>query len=64
MPACDVETNRMTRKARPRPDKSPPAAGESTARRDCEEHREDLLDAALEESFPASDPPSIPRTPC
>ena len=25
----------------------------------CREHREALLDEALEESFPASDPPSI-----
>ena len=24
----------------------------------CREHREELLDEALEESFPASDPPS------
>ena len=28
---------------------------------DCERHREDLLDEALEETFPASDPPSIAR---
>ena len=27
----------------------------------CIEHREELLDEALEESFPASDPPSIAR---
>jgi hypothetical protein len=27
----------------------------------CREHREALLDEALEESFPASDPPSIFR---
>lgn len=27
----------------------------------CVEHREKLLDEALEESFPASDPPSIAR---
>lgn len=54
----------MTRKARPGPDKLPPADGKSAARKDCEEHRENLLDSALEESFPASDPPSIPRTPC
>jgi hypothetical protein len=26
---------------------------------DCERHREALLDEAIEESFPASDPPSI-----
>lgn len=30
----------------------------------CEEHREKLLDEALDESFPASDPPSIPDMPC
>jgi hypothetical protein len=30
---------------------------------DCEEHREALLDEALAESFPASDPPSIARPP-
>jgi hypothetical protein len=29
----------------------------------CEERREALLDEALEESFPASDPPSIARPP-
>jgi hypothetical protein len=29
----------------------------------CREHREDLLDEALEESFPASDPPSVVRPP-
>jgi hypothetical protein len=27
---------------------------------DAEQHEEDLLDEALEESFPASDPVSIP----
>ena len=26
---------------------------------DCEKHREELLDDALDDSFPASDPPSI-----
>ena len=55
----------MTRRAGHQPNKSPPpAAGKSAARQDCEKHREELLDSALEESFPASDPPSIPRTPC
>lgn len=34
---------------------------QSAARTDCEQHREDLLDDALKESFPASDPPSIAR---
>jgi len=28
---------------------------------DCEKHREHLLDEAIEESFPASDPPSPAR---
>jgi hypothetical protein len=31
--------------------------------RQCEEHREALLDEALDESFPASDPPSITSPP-
>lgn len=30
----------------------------------CVEHREKLLDEALEETFPASDPPSIAQPPC
>ena len=55
----------MTTRAKPAADKSPPtAAGKPSARQACEEHREKLLDSALEESFPASDPPSIPLTPC
>jgi hypothetical protein len=29
----------------------------------CRDHREDMLDEALEESFPASDPPSVVRPP-
>ena len=30
---------------------------------DADRHQEDLLDEALEESFPASDPPSVPHLP-
>ena len=26
---------------------------------DCKEHRDDLLDDALDDTFPASDPPAI-----
>lgn len=29
----------------------------------CRQRREELLDEALEESFPASDPPSMTRPP-
>lgn len=29
----------------------------------CRQRREELLDEALEESFPASDPPSMARPP-
>jgi hypothetical protein len=38
---------------------APPAADSKR----CEEHREELLDEALEESFPASDPPSVTQPP-
>ena len=31
---------------------------------ECRRHREASLDEALEESFPASDPPSIAAPPC
>lgn len=65
MLACEVEKNRVTRKAGAEPPKSPAsAAGKSAGRQGCEKHREDLLDSALEESFAASDPPSIARTLC
>ena len=54
----------MTRKRKiGRPDSPPADAQPSTGRADCEQHREDLLDDALDDSFPASDPPSIARPP-
>ena len=31
---------------------------------DCRDHHEALIDEAVEESFPASDPPSIARPAC
>jgi hypothetical protein len=46
-------------KARPQKGAGPPKPD-----RDCIEHREALLDEALEESFPASDPPSIAKPVC
>lgn len=52
----------MTRKrTAERDDRPATGAGRSAADKDCEQHREDLLDEALEETFPASDPPSIAR---
>jgi hypothetical protein len=60
-----MEMGRMTKKADGEPNRGPAtSARRSAAKKDCEEHREKLLDSALEESFPASDPPSIPHTPC
>ena len=47
----------------PAPPAAPPAGpGESEAAKAHRRHREDLLDEAIEESFPASDPPAIPRS--
>ena len=50
----------MTKEPRRQRSKPLTAAGDLD---DCEEHREALLDEALVESFPASDPPSIARPP-
>ena len=47
----------MTRKQAGGKDNAAPPAALS----DCEKHRENLLDEAIEESFPASDPPSPAR---
>lgn len=51
----------VTRGEKPSGRKS--GAGSAAEPVSCEEHREALLDEALEESFPASDPPSIARPP-
>ena len=49
--------------AAPAPPAAPPAgASESELAKGHRRHREDLLDEAIEESFPASDPPTIPRS--
>ena len=39
----------------------PPSPDSNMTRREWIERREELLDEALKESFPASDPPSIAR---
>jgi hypothetical protein len=57
---CEVEINLMIRKSK-RKRSEPP--GTTADQSDCEERREALLDEALAESFPASDPPSIARPP-
>jgi hypothetical protein len=44
-------------------DPTDPQATDEGEAEACREHREELLDEALEESFPASDPPSIARPP-
>lgn len=41
------------------PDPNAPDADQSPS--SDREHREDLLDEAIEETFPASDPPAAPR---
>jgi hypothetical protein len=41
--------------------KKPPRAPKKDSKDKRREHREDLLDEALDETFPASDPPAITR---
>lgn len=45
----------------PRPIVPPGAADDEAPSRPDREHREELLDEAIEETFPASDPPAAPR---
>ena len=52
-----VPKNRTAERA----DRPATGAARSAAEKDCVQHREDLLDDALKETFPASDPPSIAR---
>jgi hypothetical protein len=50
----------------PDPTKAKPQPASQDKTSDCDKnrkHTEDLLDEALAESFPASDPPSIPAPP-
>ena len=59
-----MEKDQVTKKRKIGPLDSAPADSQTSAgRTDCEQHREDLLDDALDDSFPASDPPSIARPP-
>ena len=53
----------MTKSAPASPNPTAADARRLADRKDCEQHREELLDEALDESFPASDPPSIARPP-
>jgi putative Mg2+ transporter-C (MgtC) family protein len=45
----------------PRPIAPPGAADDEAPSRPDREHREEMLDEAIEETFPASDPPAAPR---
>lgn len=42
------------------PEKKPVTDKPTPTKKEGPKHTEELLDEALEESFPASDPPSIP----
>ena len=48
---------------RKRMDVKPKPVPDRDEERACREHQEALLDEALEESFPASDPPSMATSP-
>jgi hypothetical protein len=55
MPACSYAAAYIQR----HPDEAPGRVGRDTENRS---HESELLDEALEESFPASDPPSVGRS--